>query len=119
MFTYIKTLILTPFLSYLVAFVVDRSLRAMNRLDTSLSQTLAYRCLLSFNVFNNRRGWLSRNNEQRPDKGTREVVLDRASCDGAVLKIISDTTKFKLIEKQPTLLRESQLQRLLRNTKDA
>ena len=91
----------------------------MNRVDTSLSQKLAYRCPLPFTFLNNRRGSLSRNNEQRPDKGNREVVLDRATCDGAVLKIISDTIKFKLIENQPTLLRESQLQRLLRNTKDA
>ena len=107
---------MTPFLSYSVAFGVDRSLRAMNRVDTSLSQTLAYRFSLPFTFLNNRRGCLSRNNEQRPDKENREVVLDRTPSDGAVLKIISDTTKFKLIEKQSTLLRESQLQRLLRNT---
>ena len=32
--------------------------------------------------------FLRLNNEQRPDKGNGVVVLDRASCDGSVLKII-------------------------------
>ena len=63
--------------------------------------------------------FLRLNNEQRPDKGNGVVVLDRASCDGSVLKIISDTAQFTPVEKQPTLLRESQLKRLLKTTKDA
>ena len=53
----------------------------------------------------------------RPDKGNGVVILDRSDYDSGVLKIISDSTKFKLIKENPTLLRESQLQRFLRKLK--
>ena len=52
-----------------------------------------------------------------PDKGNGVVILDRSDYDTGVLKIISDSTKFKPIKEDPTLLRESQLQRFLRKLK--
>ena len=86
-----------PLLSYSVAFVVHNSLG-----DKSLSKRLHtdvhYPLLSSITVVADFLVTTSK---------------DRASCDGAVLKIISDTTKFKPIEKKPTLLRESQLQRII------
>ena len=42
----------------------------------------------------------------KPDKGNGVVVLDRTAYDGGILKIISDTSKFKLLAEDPTLLRE-------------
>ena len=45
------------------------------------------------------------------------VILDRSDYDSGVLKIISDSTKFKPIKEDPTLLRESQLQWFLRKLK--
>ena len=42
----------------------------------------------------------------KPDKGNGVVVLDRTAYDGGILKIISDTSKFKVLAEDPTLLRE-------------
>ena len=53
----------------------------------------------------------------KPDKGNGVVVLDRADYDQGILKIISDTSKFRPIKEDPTLLREGRLQRLLRKLK--
>ena len=43
--------------------------------------------------------------------------MDRTDYDSGVLKIINDSTKFKPLKEDPTLLRESQLQRFLRKLK--
>ena len=40
--------------------------------------------------------------------------MDRSDYDSGVLKIINDSTKFKPLKEDPTLLRESQLQQFLR-----
>ena len=40
---------------------------------------------------------------------------DRTAYDSGILKIISDTSKFKVLAEDMTLLREGQLQRFLRN----
>ncbi|XP_068758087.1 uncharacterized protein [Montipora capricornis] len=53
----------------------------------------------------------------KPDKGNGVVVLDCADYDQGLLKIISDTSKFRPIKEDPTLLREGRLQRLLRKLK--
>ncbi|XP_068697607.1 uncharacterized protein [Montipora foliosa] len=53
----------------------------------------------------------------KPDKGNGVVVLDRADYDQGILKIISDTSKFRPIKEDPTLLREGRSQRLLRKLK--
>ena len=45
------------------------------------------------------------------------VVLDRSEYDQGILKIINDTSKFRPIKEDPTLLREGRLQRLLRKLK--
>ena len=45
------------------------------------------------------------------------VILDRTVYDNSILNIISDSTKFKKLKNDPTLLREGQLQRFLRNLK--
>ena len=49
----------------------------------------------------------------KPDKGNGVVILDRADYDQGILKIISDTSKFRTIKEDPTLQREGKLQRLL------
>jgi len=53
----------------------------------------------------------------KPDKGNGVVVLDRTAYDSVILKIISDTSKFKVLAEDSTLLREGQLQRFLRKLK--
>ena len=45
------------------------------------------------------------------------VILDRTVYDSSILNIISDSSKFKKLKDDPTLLREGQLQRFLRNLK--
>ena len=55
----------------------------------------------------------------KPDKGNGVVVLDRLDYDNGILKIISDTSKFRPIKDDPTLLREGRLQRLLRKLKNS
>ena len=55
----------------------------------------------------------------KPDKGKSVVVLDRLDYDNGILKIISDTSKFRPIKDDPTLLREGRLQRLLRKLKNS
>ena len=53
----------------------------------------------------------------KPDKGIGVVVLDRTDYNQGILKIINDTSKFRPIKGDPTLLREGRLQRLLRKLK--
>ena len=53
----------------------------------------------------------------KPDKRNGVVVLNRSDCDQGILKIINDTSKFRPIKEDPTLLREGRLQRLLRKFK--
>ena len=53
----------------------------------------------------------------KPDKGNGVVVLDRSDCDQGILKIFNDTSKFRPVKEDPTLLREGRLQRLLRKLK--
>lgn len=53
----------------------------------------------------------------KPDKGNGVVVLDRTAYEHSILNIISDTSKFRTIESDPTLLREGRLQRFLRALK--
>lgn len=42
----------------------------------------------------------------KADKGDGVVLLDRADYDKAILKIITETSKFQYIEKDPTLTRD-------------
>ena len=58
-----------------------------------------------------------KNRIQKPDIGNGVVVLDRSDYDQGILKIINDTSKFRPIKEDPTLLREDRLQRLLRKYK--
>ena len=53
----------------------------------------------------------------KPDKGNGVVIMDREVYNSSCLKIISDKSKFKLLDKDPTLSREAKLQRLLRKLK--
>lgn len=53
----------------------------------------------------------------KPDKGNGVVILDRSFYDESMLKIVSDTRKFKRLDTDLTLKRERQLQRLLRKLK--
>ena len=46
----------------------------------------------------------------KPDKGNGVVILDRKLYDNAIQKIISDTSKFKKHNEDPTLKREASLQ---------
>ena len=53
----------------------------------------------------------------KPDKVNGVVIMDRSDYDSGIFKIISDSTKFNPLKEDPTLLRESQLQRFLRKLK--
>ena len=53
----------------------------------------------------------------KPGKGNGVVIMDRNVYDNCCLIIINDQSKFKLLNKDPTLNRESKLQRFLRNLK--
>ncbi|CAF1678812.1 unnamed protein product, partial [Adineta ricciae] len=50
----------------------------------------------------------------RPDKGRGVVVLDRHDYVKKLEDILSDTSKFKLLDKDPTISRENKLTNLLR-----
>ena len=49
----------------------------------------------------------------RPDKGNGVVILNRKDYNDMMYELLSDTTKFKLIDKDVTISRESKLQRAL------
>ena len=53
----------------------------------------------------------------KPEKENGVVFLDRSDYDQGILKIINDTSKFRPIKEDPTLLREGRLERLLRKFK--
>ena len=53
----------------------------------------------------------------RPDKGNGVVVLDKLAYNNAISDLLSDDTKFKKLQSDPTLRREGQLQRYLRKLK--
>ena len=54
----------------------------------------------------------------RPDKGSGTVILNRDDYIKKLSDIISDTSKFKKLSADPTLLREGQLQGFLRKLKN-
>ena len=49
----------------------------------------------------------------KPDKGNGAVILDRKLYDNAIQEIISDTSKFKNLNEDPTLKREASQQLFL------
>jgi len=53
----------------------------------------------------------------KPDKGRGVVVLDRNDYIGKLETILSDSTKFKLLDKDPTISRENSLSAVLRQMK--
>ena len=53
----------------------------------------------------------------KPDKGNGIVILDQKLYDNVVQEMISDTSKFKKINEDPTLKRETSLKRFLRKLK--
>ena len=54
----------------------------------------------------------------KPDKGNGVVILDRKLHNIAIEEIISDSSKFKKLEEDPTLKRETSLQRFFRKLKE-
>ena len=50
----------------------------------------------------------------KPDKGSGVVILDRKLYDNPIEEIISDTSKFKKLNEDPTLKCEASVQRFLR-----
>ena len=54
----------------------------------------------------------------RPDKGSWTVILNRDDYIKKLFDIISDTSKFKKLPADPTLVREGQLQRFLSKLKN-
>ena len=54
----------------------------------------------------------------RPDKGCGIVILDREEYVKKIYTRINDTSKFKKLPSDPTILREGQLQRYLRTLKN-
>ena len=53
----------------------------------------------------------------KPDKGNGVVIMDRKSYIEKMLNILSDPSKFRKLDVDPTLKREGQLQRFLRTLK--
>ena len=54
----------------------------------------------------------------RPDKGDGTIIIDRDVYFQKIFEIIKDRTKFKRLSTDPTIIREGQLQRILRSMKD-
>ena len=54
---------------------------------------------------------------RKPDKGNGVVILDRKLYDNAIQELISNTSKFEKLNKDPTLKREASLQCFLRKLK--
>ena len=54
---------------------------------------------------------------KRPDKGNGVVVMDRVIYNQQMHALLSDKNKFKRLPEDPTMLREGQLQRYLRELK--
>ena len=53
----------------------------------------------------------------RPDKGNGVVIMDKSVYVEKMLELLSDRTKFKCLKDDPTILREGQLQRFMRDLK--
>lgn len=53
----------------------------------------------------------------KPDKGNGVVIIDRLIYVTKMLELLNDPSKFQKLEVDPTLRREGQLQRFLRNLK--
>ena len=53
----------------------------------------------------------------KPDKGNGVIILDKNKYKECVHKILNDNTKFKMLDTDPTVYREGQLQRKLLNCK--
>ena len=53
----------------------------------------------------------------KPDKGNAIIILDRKLYNNAIEEIISDTSKFKKLNEDPTLKCEASLQCFLRKLK--
>ena len=53
----------------------------------------------------------------KPDKANGVVILDQKLYSNAIQEIVSDTSKFEKLNKNPTLKREASLQRFLRKLK--
>ena len=53
----------------------------------------------------------------KPDKGNEVVILDRKLYNHAIEEIISDTSKLKKLNEDPTLKREASLQHFLHKLK--
>ena len=54
----------------------------------------------------------------RPDKGCGTVILEKEGYVKKIHAIISDTSEFKKVSSDPTILREGKLQRFLRTLKN-
>ena len=52
----------------------------------------------------------------QPDKGNGVVILHRTAYDRGIPNIINDTSKFKPLSHDPTLVRGKKLQRFLRTS---
>ena len=55
---------------------------------------------------------------RKPDNGNGIVILNRADYNKGILDIISESRKFKELANDPTICRESKLQRFLRDLKN-
>ena len=53
----------------------------------------------------------------KPDKGNGVAILYQKLYDNAIQETISDTSKFKKLNENPTLKREASLKRFLRKLK--
>jgi len=53
----------------------------------------------------------------KPDKGNGVAVMDRIAYEQGIFAIVSDTSKFKANENDPTLQRYGKFQRLVRALK--
>ena len=51
------------------------------------------------------------------DKGNGVVIMNRKDHDKAMYDILENNSKFKKLKKDPTLLKEGQLQRFIRTLK--
>ena len=52
-----------------------------------------------------------------PDKGNGVIIMNRKDYDKAMCELLEDNSKFRKIKKDPTLLKEGQLQRFIRTLK--
>ena len=53
----------------------------------------------------------------KPDKGEGVIILNKEDYDKMIYEIINDTSKFKVLNKDPTVTRETKLQKFLLSLK--